>query len=88
MPYIKPDLRPEFEKHIVELNPETAGDLNYIISRIAVEYVLKKGKKYTVLNEVLGVFSAVAHEFYRRVVAPYEDEKKKENGDIKGFGST
>lgn len=87
MPYIKPDLRPEFDKSIEQLKPQTAGDLNYIISRIAIDYVERKEKKYTVLNEVMGVFSSVAHEFYRRVVVPYEDEKIKENGDIKGYSS-
>ena len=88
MPYIKPELRTDFEKHIVGLQPETAGDLNYIISRISADYVARKGKKYAILNEVMGVLSAVAHEFYRRVVAPYEDEKIKENGDIKGYGQS
>ena len=87
MPYIKQDLRPDFDKAIEQLKPDSAGDLNYIISRISIDYVERKGKKYSILNEVMGVFSSVAHEFYRRIVAPYEDQKIQENGDIKGYGA-
>lgn len=87
MPYIKPDARPSFDAIIEQLSPQTAGDLNYIISRISIDYVERKGKNYSILNEVMGVFSSVAHEFYRRVVAPYEDKKISENGDIKGYGA-
>jgi hypothetical protein len=45
-------------------------------------FIAKKGKKYTVLNTVMGVFACAAQEMYRRVAAPYEDEKKNFNGDI------
>jgi len=30
----------------------------------------------------MGVLSAITEEFYRRKVAPYEDEKIVENGDV------
>lgn len=32
--------------------------------------------------QILGVLSCVQQEFYRRVVAPYEDQKCRENGDV------
>ncbi|MEM1978824.1 MAG: hypothetical protein QXL72_07940 [Candidatus Caldarchaeum sp.] len=33
-------------------------------------------------NRALGVLAAVSHELYRRRVAPYEDEKIKQHGDV------
>ncbi len=85
MPYIDPKGRPEFEKHIEALQPNSAGELNYVLSRICAGYLTRKGKRYANLNEIMGVLSCVAHEFYRRVAAPYEDGKIKESGDIKGY---
>ena len=85
MPYIEQKDRPDYEKPIEQLNPEKAGDLNYILSRICADYIARKGKNYANLNEVMGVVACVSHEFYRRVVAPYEDTKIAANGDIKGF---
>ena len=37
---------------------------------------------YAVYNRAMGVFDCAAREFYRRVVAPYEDKKIMENGDV------
>lgn len=61
---------------------ENPGELNYTISSIVDTYLQKKGKNYTNLNEVIGVLECVKQEYYRRVVSPYEDLKKEENGDI------
>ena len=85
MPYIEQDSRLGFDAPISELKPEKAGELNYVISRICADYSARKGKKYSNLNEVMGVLTCVAQEFYRRIAAPYEDEKIRENGDIKGY---
>jgi len=30
----------------------------------------------------MGVLECIKQEFYRRAVAPYEDKKKEENGDV------
>ncbi len=32
--------------------------------------------------EVLGALSATQQEFYRRIAVPYEDRKRKENGEV------
>lgn len=88
MPYIKKDGREKFAhalnviEQLFEHNGVTPGELNYLISRIAHSYVARKGLNYTRLNDVVGVFTAAKDEFYRRVVAPYEDKKISENGDI------
>jgi hypothetical protein len=53
------------------------------LSSIINEYLditVKPG--YGDMNEVMGVLAAVQMELYRRVVAPYEDLKKNESGDV------
>jgi broad-specificity NMP kinase len=40
------------------------------------------GFNYTNVNSVMGVLSCVSAELYRRLAAPYEDRKIKENGDV------
>lgn len=59
---------------------ERAGVLNYCITRLALQ--LFPQRKYWMLALVVGVFITCALEFYRRRVAPYEDHKSKENGDV------
>jgi hypothetical protein len=64
--------------------PETSGELNYLITQLANQYLKYKGLSYTTLNEIMGVFTCASVEFYRRVVVPYEDKKKENNGDVFG----
>lgn len=45
-------------------------------------YLLTCGIKYKHINDICGVLEAVKAEFYRRVAAPYEDLKIKENKDV------
>lgn len=87
MPYIKREQRPKIDELV---NPLIAylksipvedqdGSVNYTITRILKGlYPLK----YYHLNRALGVLTAIKDEFYRRVIAPYEDTKIKENGDV------
>lgn len=60
------------------------GELNYLITRFVDEFVKRKGEKYSVFNEVVGVLECCKLEYYRRMVAPYEEKKKKQNGDVYG----
>ena len=80
-PYIKQDDRLKFS--LDDVQPENAGELNFVVSTIISNYIKKKGLKYQHINDVIGVLDSAAKEFYRRVAAPYEDTKIKENGDIK-----
>jgi hypothetical protein len=58
---------------------EVDGELNYVVTKIIKEvYPLR----YFHLNRALGVLESIKQEFYRRVVAPYEDVKIKESGDV------
>jgi len=87
MPYIKRMDRARYFVGLDELagmmvNSCNPGDLNYIISMVCAHYMSIKGQSYTHFNDVIGVLESAKLEFYRRKVAPYEDEKIKENGDV------
>jgi len=87
VPYIKQEKRPLFTKEIealvkkLEEQPltEQDGDLNYIITSI-LKLLYKP--RYFNYNRAIGVLEAIKLEYYRRVVAPYEDTKIKDNGDV------
>ena len=78
MPYIKNGRKfLEFKSDV-----NSAGELNYAISYIIHNYLKKSGVSYTKLNEVIGVLECAKLELYRKVAAPYEDEKQAENGSV------
>lgn len=89
MPYIKNGDRPNIDAAVLELaeHIDNEGDLNYAITKLLLRYLSEKGRRYATLNTIMGILSCVANEFYRRVVAPYEDKKIQENGDIDGFSN-
>ena len=91
MPYIKPESRPKFDhaiKELVELldrktlSPNfLSGELNYVVSSI-VWQLFGRNMCYETANSLNGALGSIQAEFYRRHVAPYEDKKLIENGDI------
>jgi hypothetical protein len=85
MPYIPRDERGPMDYRVPLLAAQllTPGYLNYAITTLVQGYLARKPKVgYAELNEVIGVLEAAKLEFYRRRVAPYEDGKIKENGDV------
>lgn len=62
---------------------ETAGDLNYLFTRLAHNYLKNKGLNYQHINDIIGALEGCKLELYRRVAANYEDEKIILNGDVK-----
>lgn len=84
MPYIDPSSRPRLDPDLDGLAlPEGAGELNYAITRLVDRYLEASGDvRYAALNEAVGVLECVKLELYRRVAAPYEDEKAAQNGDV------
>ena len=81
MPYI-----PEEDREALELThdlkvPETAGELNYVITAMLLRY-LGTQAKYADYNEVIGVLECVKQELYRRRIVPYEQTKKDQHGDV------
>ena len=79
MPYINEDTRQALAAGAPAVNP---GELNYVLTRLAQEYVQVKGLTYGTLNDVMGVFSSATAEFYRRIVVPFEERKCSINGDV------
>lgn len=80
MPYIKQNTRETLNSDTVV--PANAGELNYKITTKIFQYFEANGGTYQQVNDILGALEGAKLEFYRRVVAPYEDFKMKENGDV------
>jgi len=62
--------------------PKNAGELNFLITNLITKYIFMKGEKYQHYNDVIGALEGAKLEIYRRKIAPYEDIKMKENGDV------
>ena len=91
MPYISPEMREEIypalrvlmnrvEAVCREHHVESDGALNYVMTSLLLGF-FSEGK-YSTYERGMGLISCVGHEFYRRRVAPYEDQKSQENGDV------
>lgn len=76
MPYI-----PQVARRRSEHTPTVSGELNYAITQLIVDY-LTDNLNYSAINDALGALEGAKLELYRRVAAPYEDRKRKENGDV------
>ena len=73
----------------LRLEPGFGGD----VSDLATKFILQSAEMETVMTERIrsialrirsasGALESAKLEFYRRVVAPYEDEKMNLNGDV------
>ncbi|PCI45906.1 MAG: hypothetical protein COB41_00520 [Proteobacteria bacterium] len=89
MPYIKKDRRNDivrcdsYYRELIPLeNINNSGELQYAMAMLFKFYMKKKGLNYQACNDIMGALAGAQMEFYRRVVAPYEDLKIKENGDV------
>lgn len=80
MPYIKQEDRQFLHEDFPKAR--TPGELNYLITSACLEYLAYQKKDYQHYNDVIGALEACKLEFYRRAVAPYEEEAIKRNGDI------
>lgn len=86
MPYIeKADraaLRPDSD-----IFADDPGALNFQITCLIDNY-LAGSMNYRGINDVLGALEGAKLELYRRIAAPYEDTKIRDNGDVyTGFGN-
>ena len=87
LPYIKTEKRKKYDQLLRELvgilkalpAEEVDGEFNYVLTKMLKEiYPLR----YFHLNKAIGFLESVKLEYYRRVVAPYEDQKIKDSGDV------
>ena len=74
-PMLSPILRYVYQANLL------SGDVNYIVTRIILSWLGEK-PCYADYNNAVGILECVKLELYRRMIAPYEDEKKEDNGDV------
>jgi hypothetical protein len=86
MPYISPQRRAALEpdSRYLDPYPQNAGELNYAITMLLIQYWEEHGPKYQAISDISGACNEALAEFRRRVVGKYEDQKIKENGDVYG----
>lgn len=88
MSYISKEERDE----LFTRDPETASELQYLISAMVSDYLADKqvydyvnGKAshtYQTLGEIMGALAGAQQTFYRKVVTPYEEKREDINGPI------
>lgn len=92
MPYINQEkrnaLNPAIEQVLDALRQlesddpsnNTEGNLNYLITTLLVRVY---AQSYRDINDAVGMLECCKMEFYRKLAAPYEDQKEFENGPVK-----
>lgn len=88
MPYIKKEIKQLLAEPLEPLanyfssaSNKDPGHLNYVLTMIT-RFWLPEDPRYADFNAAIGVLECAKQELYRRMVAPYEDKKVKENGDV------
>ena len=80
MPYIDTDARKRIDSGE---SPQSSGELNYAITVIVDQYIKDSGGiRYGHINDAIGVLECAKMELYRRIAAPYEDEKIASSGEV------
>jgi hypothetical protein len=91
MPYIPQSRRDSINSELMDdsrdeggLNwtPQNAGDLNYLVTCFIDNYLIEHGVRYAAINEFIGALECCKLELYRKIAAPYEEMKEKENGGV------
>jgi len=90
MPYINKVGREIINPMLKHVNVEDmgAGELNYTITSLCHRWIARKGLKYINLAIVFGVLITALLELYRRIAAPYEDKKIRDNGEVSELEKT
>ena len=91
MPYIKQDkrevLNPAIETLLNALRElecddpanDMGGNLNYAFTKILHQCY---GERYAEMAQAVSVLEMCKLEYYRKVAAPYEQQKEFENGEV------
>lgn len=85
MPYIKQERRDDIVDEYGRVNPrsiDNAGDLNYAITHLMINYIINKELSYQIINDIVGVLVNAKDEFNRRIIVDYENKKIESNGDV------
>ena len=80
MPYVNKERRKDLDKIVDAMKDvKVDGDLNYILFKFCKNYVSPKYNNY---KNFIGELNETVAEVRRRFLAPHEDIKIKENGDV------
>jgi len=82
MPYIKQSERERCDfviQQMLESDIKANGDLNYILFKYCKENIQPSYNNY---KNYIGELQETIAEIRRRLLAPYEDMKIEENGDV------
>ena len=80
MPYIKKSERSKIDAApLAQLCCLSSGELTYAIYKLLLQY---QAFDFHGHATVLGCIEAAKLEYYRRAVAPYENDKITQNGDV------
>lgn len=93
MPYISELTRDYIDKHLRAVTDRvrtaTLGVVTYAVYRLVYEWEqAQPGRGYATRAAAMAVLDSAKSEYYRREIAPYEDIKIQENGDIEPYEST
>lgn len=83
MPYIAQSARERLTPYLVDLERKvfSTSDLAYVVFYLLHRlYARRPG--FATWAALRGTIDDQVDEFRRRVVAPYEDQKREENGDV------
>jgi hypothetical protein len=80
MPYVSQEKRDSFLQGVGIM--ENPGDLNFVLTKVCLEYLENKTESYQAYNDIVGALECCKLEMYRRAVSPYEDVKIAANGDV------
>ena len=78
MPYIPKSQRNKADESIYK----DAGSFNYALTQMIDIYIEQHKLNYQTCNDIVGAMECCKLELYRRLVAPYEDKKILQNGDV------
>ncbi len=90
MPYIEDRDKIVYEQGLNEITDAFArvgagdGDLNYVLTKVAIAWLLyhQPPYNYSLRSAVMKAFTCAGFEWYERVMRPYEDKKREENGEV------
>lgn len=85
MPYIKDKKKRDYITdgiYRILDKANDSGDIVFMFYKTLIIWVRMRKVRFFSLCMAVGICVCTLLEFYRRQVAPYEDKKIKENGDV------
>jgi hypothetical protein len=90
MPYVKEEIKqslePELKNLIDKLTPLlSSGIIVYVLYKIVKEVYGHSELGFDLMSEGNKVLDDASREYYRKVMAPYEDGKIEQNGNVEFY---